>query len=263
MDDTPGRVTHEDAADESGTVDRRTREIRHEIEETRVEMAETIDALQEKLRPRNIVANATDRVKNAAGERVRAMTDTASQTAQQAMDYTRDITSGITNQIRRNPIPLALIGLGAAWLLASRWSNGRRWNGSRRDQFDETEYGSEWARDERLYREQNQYGVRSRTKEYASDAADSMRRMVRRRQNQLQHMVQDNPLLVGAGAMMLGAAFGLAVPETDTENQWMGDARDTVVERAREMAHDAASRVQDAAGTVADTAGKVAQKSQP
>ena len=88
-----------------------------------------------------------------------------------------------------------------------------------------------------------------------------MRRMVRRRQSQLQHMVQDNPLLVGAGALMLGVAFGMAVPETDTENEWMGEARDTVVGRARDVARDAASQVQDAANTVADAAKKVVGKS--
>jgi len=76
-------------------------------------------------------------------------------------------------------------------------------------------------------------------------------------------MVQDNPLLVGAGALMLGAAFGMAVPETDTENELMGEARDNVVGRARDMARDAANQVQDAASTVADAAAKVAGKSSP
>src|SRR4029078_6082107 len=61
--------------------------------------------------------------------------------------------------------------------------------------------------------------IASRTKEYASETAESMRRVARRRQNQLQRMVQENPLLVGAGALMLGAAFGLAIPETETENE--------------------------------------------
>ena len=103
----------------------------------------------------------------------------------------------------------------------------------------------------------------SRTKEYAAETAESMRRMARHRQNQFERMVQENPLLVGAGALMLGVAFGLAVPETETENEWMGDARDTMVDRAREMARDAANQVQEAAGNVADTAQKVAGKTQP
>ena len=332
MDDTSGRVgdgadaatrraaqiAGEDAA-EGANVDERTREIRDEIEDTRVEMAETIDAIQEKLKPRNIVASATDRVKNAASERVREMADTASQTAQQAMGYTRDAASGMTERLRENPLPLALIGLGAAWLFARRGSSNEGRYRMRRAQRDYgREYGVEPTRDEALYGNREESGVMakirhnpipatlagvgltwlafsnnqpreseyssewrdssrddeglgesahqiaSRTREYASDATDSMRRMVRRRQNQLQHMVQDNPLLVGAGALMLGAAFGMAVPETDTENELMGEARDTVVGRARDMARDAANQVQDAASTVADAAKKVAGRpSQP
>ena len=306
MDDTSGRVTD----------DERTREIRDEIEETRVEMAETIDAIQEKLKPRNIVANATDRVKHAATERVREMADTASQTAQQAMDYTRDAASGMTDRVRQNPLPLALIGIGTAWLLARNSSRG---GGSRmrRDERDYgREYGGGWTGNEELYTERGESGlaarlrnnpipatlacvglswlafsssqprgweyssprrdyapgegqglsesanqIASRTREYASDATESMRRMVRRRQNQLQHMIQDNPLLVGAGALLLGAAFGMAVPETETENELMGQARDNVVGRARDMARDAASQVQDAASSVADAAAKVTGRS--
>jgi uncharacterized protein YjbJ (UPF0337 family) len=348
MDNTPGRMrddasdvtgratddTRDEASGDSGNVEERTREIRSEIEQTRVEMTETIDAIQEKLTPRNIVANATDRVKNAATERVREMADTASDTAQQAMDYARGTASGMTDRMRQNPIPLALIGVGAAWLLARsrRPSYGRGSYGMRRDQRDYGRvYGEDLTRDEALYGDNSehglmakirnnpipaalagvglswlvfssnepgygQYGARwgegstegswtggsegrtgqggmaqnltgsanqiaSRTREYASEATDSMRRMVRRRQSQLQHMVQDNPLLVGAGALMLGAAFGMAVPETDTENELMGDARDNVVERARDMARDAASQVQNAAGSVADAAGKLAGNS--
>ena len=324
-------------AAESGRddADERTREIREEIEETRGEMSETIDAIQEKLKPRNIVANATDRLKSAATEGVREMADTARQTAQQAMDYTRARSSGVVGTARQNPIPLALIGVGAAWLLTQRSRRGAR----SRDARDYGSYSSErpWTRDEEPYGDEGHGGfmgrirqnpvpaalagvgltwlafsgsdrddmswdygrnpddrwrdrpaggigsgplgtseaggtaqnlsesasiMASRTREYASETADSMRRMARRRQNQLQRMVQENPLLVGAGALMLGAAFGMAVPETETENEWLGETRDTVVERAREMARDAAGQVQDAAGSVADAAGKIAGKPQ-
>ena len=342
MDDTPRRVNmeagrpgarSEDIAGRAeertrgyaeGEEDQRTRAIRHEIEETRGEMSETIDAIQEKLKPRNIMADATDRVKTAATERVREMADTASQTAQQAMDYTRDRAGDMAKDARRNPIPLALIGVGAAWLLSSR-SRRSRYEDWRYDR-DYGNYGQVSSREESLYGDHEDDGfmarirqnpvpaalagvgltwlafsgsnrgryeraperwrqrsgeswaspsegrstterigesasdVAARTREYASETADSMRRMARRRQNQLQRMVQENPLLVGAGALMLGAAFGLAVPETDAENELMGPARDNMVDRARDMARDAAAGVQEAASTVTDAAKKLTGK---
>jgi hypothetical protein len=118
--DVAGRVTETMrgyAADDSADVNHRTEEIRQEIEETRGEIVETVDAIQEKLKPRNIVADATERGKSAATERVREMADTAGQTAQQATDYTRGTANGVTETMRENPIPVALIGIGAAWLL--------------------------------------------------------------------------------------------------------------------------------------------------
>jgi ElaB/YqjD/DUF883 family membrane-anchored ribosome-binding protein len=329
MDDTSGRVDRDPrdvvgrsaeatrgyAADERDvSEDQRTREIRDEIEETRGEMSETIDAIQEKLNPRNIMANATDRVKSAATERVRDMAETASHTAKKAMDYTnpiplaligvgaawllssqsrerndysqlrddwdgwddRDRDTGFMARIRNNPIPAALAGVGLGWLAFSgseregeewRARNPQRWRTAGTGRWESGE-GERWNR---AADEAGGTGSRvadsasemaSRTKEYASDTADSMRRMARRRQNQVQRMVQESPLLVGAGALMLGAAFGLAIPETDVENEWMGEARDNVVGQAREMARDTVNEVQEAAGTVADAAKKLTGKPQ-
>ena len=241
-------------------VEERTKQIRDEIENTRGEMTETIDAIQEKLKPGNIVANATERVKSAATERVREMSDTASQTAQQAMDYTRDTANSVVDTARQNPIPLALLGLGAAWWLASRSRNssssfGR--NPGRRD------YGYSWGSrssegpwTERPNVTETGDGpmarATSRAREYTSNATDSVQRIARQRKNQLQRTMEQNPLLVGASALILGAAVGLAAPETETENEWMGEARDNVMDRARDMAREAADQVQEAAGRVAD-----------
>ena len=79
----------------------RTREIEGDIEHTRAELSETIDALQEKLRPSNIVSDATDRVKTATTERVRHMAESAGETAQDMMRSTRHATSGIVEGARR------------------------------------------------------------------------------------------------------------------------------------------------------------------
>lgn len=255
------------------------------------------------------------------------MADTASQAAQQAMDYGRETADSVVDTARQNPIPLALLGVGAAWWLASRSKNsparnlddrgyGREYSGYstaraqvlndegdgvierlRRNPvpaalagvgltwlaFSSGERGGDRPRygrnDEVRYGGGNRASegrlselpdataaiaqVTSRTREYAAETADSVQRIARQRKNQLQRTMEQNPLLVGASALILGAAVGLAVPETDTENEWMGDARDNVVDRARDMARGAASKVEEAAGSVADEAMRLPEKSQP
>ncbi|MDQ3061795.1 MAG: hypothetical protein M3R14_02880, partial [Acidobacteriota bacterium] len=70
-------------------------------------------------------------------------------------------------------------------------------------------------------------------------------------QEQYEYYMDENPLAVGAVALALGAAVGLAIPSTRVENQWMGETRDNLVQQARETANDAVEKVQEVAGQVA------------
>ena len=69
--------------------DARTRELQAEIAETREDLSETVDAIQEKLRPSNIVSEGTEAVKTAATRRVRDMAETATDTAYEIVERTR------------------------------------------------------------------------------------------------------------------------------------------------------------------------------
>jgi len=268
--------------------DRRTREIQQEIAETRVELSETIDALQEKLKPANIVADATDRVKSATTDKVRNMAESASETAQEL--YRNTGASGIVEEVRQNPYPALMIGAGVAWMIMDRSRNrgngdvygyqSSRWRGSSSDyssygsgsrygtrsasgaNYSGTEYGSGRAGSEyssatrygASYGESEESGLADRARETMNQARYATQRTTRRAQNQLQRMLNNNPLLVGAAAMVVGAAIGAALPETERENEWMGDARDSVVDRAQEMAHNAVGTVQEVAADAAKEA---------
>jgi ElaB/YqjD/DUF883 family membrane-anchored ribosome-binding protein len=326
--------------------------IRAEIEQTREDLSETIDAIQDRLRPRNIVAGATERVKAATTEKVKDMANTAGDTAQDVMEQTRDMAGEVTRGVRDNPLPAVLIGIGTAWLLMnrsgarqpSRYRSGSRrsWDTDRgaagdyrlgsREANDYGAYGvygdledegaatrfldrvkqhpiptalagvglawlafgngDDRSNDSSTYEAGRRYRsprstrvaqdmrgtyraaasgaseaageiaeqtheLASRAQEYVGDAADDVRWRARRAQNQLQRMLHENPLMVGAAAVVLGAAVGMALPETEREKEWMGDARDNLVDRAQDLAKNAASRVQDAAGEVA---GEVASR---
>lgn len=56
--------------------------------------------------------------------------------------------------------------------------------------------------------------------------------------------LNENPLVVGAVATMVGAAIGASIPTTDYENQLLGETRDRLLDEAKTRAQDAVGRVQ-------------------
>jgi ElaB/YqjD/DUF883 family membrane-anchored ribosome-binding protein len=251
--------------------DMKTRQIESEIAGTREEMAETIDAIQEKLRPANVVAEAKEKLKAVTTEKVRHMTDTASETAGGMVRQTREAASGIIEGARQNPIPALMIGAGVAWLLIDRSRSQRSDNGGQRDWRTSDAGGRPYDTQADYYRSQqvaagtavdlDEWGgedrgsyrsaiddAGARARGMADDARNTLRRSTRVAQNGFQRLMRDNPLLVGAAAIVAGAAVGAALPETERENEWLGEARDSVVDRAQAAAKNAASTVQDVTG---------------
>jgi gas vesicle protein len=252
----------------SKETDDRAREIRAEIAQTRDDMSETLEAIQDRLKPSTIVANATETVRNATTEKVKQMANVAGDAANQMMN------NSFVDTIRANPVPTALIGLGAAWLLIkgrspSRGNANRSYAG---DEFD-TERGQyDWRSKTRSQsaprylaagNEATESGtsvsqiasdVSARASEYAADVKDATRRTRQRAQNTFDRVMRDSPLALGAAATIVGAAIGMSLPSTEAENQWLGEARDTVVEQVKGVANQAVDQVKEAASRAADTA---------
>jgi hypothetical protein len=214
---------------------RGTAQIRTEIEETRAELAETVEAIEQKLRPGAVAARAAEGLKDAAAARVQAFAGSD---------------GGIMGMMRDNPVPTALIAVGAGWLLANARRDRRRESGD-----TDVDRGTGLQTDP-YWREMKTH------RRHGMDMT-SIRRSGQDAQAHLRRVTSENPLLVGAGALLVGAAFGLAVPETEPENALMGEARDSVVERAQQMASDAAGRLQDEARGVADAAGRAVDSLTP
>ena len=218
---------------------------RAEIERTRAEMGETVDAIQQKLSPENLKEQAKDRVRET--------------TVGRAMET-----------VRENPLPAALTGIGLGWLFMSarKRSSGRVT--SRDEAYYSYDYSPSYGYPPR-YEGQEVDGpsngqalerARDRVGETASQAQDKAGQVASQAQNQVsrlgdqaqyrtrrageefQRVLRENPLTVGAIVAGVGAAIGLALPETGKENEVMGEARDTFVEKAQEKVQETQEKVQ-------------------
>lgn len=94
---------------------RETEHLRHEIENSRERMSETLDQLGDRLNPNRIKAQVKDNIREATVGRVENM-------ARHAVDRVEHTREGLMDTIRENPIPAALIGIGLGWILF----NGKR-----------------------------------------------------------------------------------------------------------------------------------------
>jgi ElaB/YqjD/DUF883 family membrane-anchored ribosome-binding protein len=84
-----------------------------------------------------------------------------------------------------------------------------------------------------------------------ADRASATSRRVREASSRAAHATQDryneSPIGMGAVALAIGLAIGYSLPATRREARVMGDARDRLVDRARERVADARERIE---GTV-------------
>jgi ABC-type transporter Mla subunit MlaD len=71
-------------------------------------------------------------------------------------------------------------------------------------------------------------------KERVAGTAQAVTLQARRAREGFTQLLEEQPLLVGACALAIGAFIGYSLPATETEDRWMGDARDRTVQRAKE-----------------------------
>lgn len=83
-----------------------------------------------------------------------------------------------------------------------------------------------------------------------SHAGDSAAYYGRRARRTFLDTLQEEPLVLGAVALAVGAAIGAALPATRMEDEWLGEARDRLRDEALDKGRDAL----DKAGTVASKA---------
>jgi ElaB/YqjD/DUF883 family membrane-anchored ribosome-binding protein len=136
--------------DNTGEHPEETEHLRAQIEETRQQMGETIDRIQERLSFSNVSEQVSEHVSNAIET---AKDSIYEATIGKAVTFMRNTGDGIARSnvmrtVRDNPFPLILIGLGAGLLAYQSYSKGNR-RGSYRSSnryLGSGGYGTNWER---------------------------------------------------------------------------------------------------------------------
>jgi hypothetical protein len=72
----------------------------------------------------------------------------------------------------------------------------------------------------------------------------------------LERTLRENPLPIGAIALALGVAAGLAIPSTRVEDQWIGEYRDHAIDEVEELAQDALGNIESGAKKLVEKVAK-------
>lgn len=229
-----------------------------EAEQTRERIASTVDNLQSRLSPRNIMSGAMN-----------SLSDNGTQLVDSARRMVRD-----------HPVALSLVGLSLGLLLMSRNRAASHSSYAYADDMEDTysdEYGEDYrtrtyggngetyadgrpgmmrrgwervrssagnassamsgrASSARDYTSEKWYAARQRTSEYAGRARE---RAVQARERASERF-DENPLGAALIGIAAGAIIGALLPRTQRENEFFGDTSDRVSDAARQAARAAA-----------------------
>jgi len=216
------------------------------IDETRRDLASTVNEIENRLSPRSLRAKARE-----------ATVGKAQSMARNVRDRTEASARSTVETLKENPIPTAMIGVGLAWLFinranrdeASRWrstrgSTERRWeregtNGERRaapNGGSTVERAAEFGREKVEHAKEGAEEAMDRIRDRSERFARQARRQARTVEGQFENVMQTNPLAIGAIAIGLGFAIGMALPRSEKENELFGPARDRLVGGTRKSA---------------------------
>jgi ElaB/YqjD/DUF883 family membrane-anchored ribosome-binding protein len=238
--------------------------LEREINETRAEMNETLDSLERKL---------------TAGQLLDQCLKFFGKTG-------IELGSSIGKSVKENPMPVLVTATGIAWMIFGSGQNRspRRYSGysaypenlgecefdedntkgegTLSKMADEIKSGATTARSQLESSTENIKesisGTTENVKATVNKSTDAVKETVNRTTNAAQAQAQraregfntlleEQPLVLGAFGVALGALIGAALPSTEQEDRLVGDIRDKTMAKAKEVGAQTYEQARDAA----------------
>jgi hypothetical protein len=262
---------------------RRPEEIENDIERTRAEVSSTIDAIQNKLAPTQVMDRAVHYART---------------------NLPDNFGTFLGDTVRKNPIPIILFGLSIASIMVQgRKTDGvarvRRQARDRQDlEFDPTVYDVDYVSSTAVVGSpegktsgamdkvgEKGRGLMNKVSELGHRVSDSTSSMASRARSKLSgstssnstgsrsgqltqksrqqyyrardgfdRMIDEQPLMLGILGVAIGTLLGASLPNTRREDQLLGTKRDQLLDTVKETVRTKADSLKDSAQRVAQAA---------
>lgn len=185
----------------------RPEEILAEIEQTRHEMDSTLTAIGQRLTPGQLVDQGIDYLRSSGAN---------------------EFVQNLGGQVKNNPLPVALVGIGVAWLMASSRQPPQHGHASPGPGLGER------AENIKGRLSESAQAVRGRV----AGLTGSARSQAERARSGMDYMMREQPLALGAVGVALGAVLAAMAPRTRQEDELMGETRDRAAKKGLEQVKD-------------------------
>lgn len=222
--------------------EKRPEEILAEIDRTRDEMDRTLSAIEHRLTPGQLVDQGLDYLRHSG-----------------AAEYVQNL-GGTAKQ---NPLPIALAAIGIGWLMAlgrqpaqqsyaaTSGSGLREGIGSMRDKASSAMQSTS---DSLSSAKDRVTGSMSSMRDRAGQMTDSAKYQWERARGGVDYLVHEQPLALGAIGLAVGAVLAAMAPRTQKEEELMGEASRSLMEKAKETGVQQLEKAQETVKQVVENA---------
>lgn len=212
-------------------------EIERDLGSIRAEMSHTLEEIQQRFSPGELLDHALRGLRRAGRG-------------------SSDVLASLGESLKDNPVPLALIGTGLAYLAVSTRSHGHeehreagggsslkeRLSGAADRAKETTSSTFEQARgriaEARGSAREAVSGALGRARGAAGQASERARERARNLGRTTSRVMHDQPLLVAGLGIAIGALLGAALPPTRREDEVLGPRRDELAHKARQVGEE-------------------------
>jgi Protein of unknown function (DUF3618) len=233
--------------------DKSTRELELEAEQARAQVADTADSIRAKMSPGQLIDEFTGYFSGGDGSVA---------------------LHNLGSQVRDNPMPIALIGAGLAWLMLGK---GAAASGSPGQRGSDAGFGEVGSNKDAQSAIGNAFStVREKLSDVSTGAATTARSagqsvkdsmagltdqaastsagLADQAKQTASAMLGQDPLILAALGVAVGTAIGVALPHTTIEDQQLGPYRDRLKEGAEDALNTGLEAAKDVAGKAYVTA---------